>query len=120
MNPRGTTRSYVIGYLSAVALTVLAALLVFIHDWSDHTVFSHPFLRTAVVILAFAQLVLQLIFFLHLGSETGPRWKLMAFLMTFALVLIVVVASIWIMNHLNYNMTPADVNQYLQIQQGGF
>ena len=36
------------------------------------------------------------------------------------IILIVVVGSIWIMDHLNYNMmaSPADMNTYIQSQDG--
>jgi cytochrome o ubiquinol oxidase operon protein cyoD len=74
----------------------------------------------AIIILAIVQLLVQLIFFMHLASENGPRWKLAVLISTVGIILIVVVGSIWIMNHLNYNMmaNPTQMNQYIQSQDG--
>ena len=62
----------------------------------------------------------RLYFFLHLGKETKPRWKLYVFGFMVSVVLIIVFGSIWIMNNLNYRMTPAQINQYMNSQGGGF
>jgi hypothetical protein len=35
-------------------------------------------------------------------------------------VLILVFGSIWIMNNLNYRMTPEQINTYMNNQGGGF
>jgi cytochrome o ubiquinol oxidase operon protein cyoD len=57
-----------------------------------------------LVILAIAQLAVQVFFFLHLGRESKPRWNALAFITMIMVVLFIVVGSIWIMNNLNYNM----------------
>ncbi|HUZ92811.1 MAG TPA: cytochrome o ubiquinol oxidase subunit IV [Candidatus Paceibacterota bacterium] len=120
MNERLTIKRYTIGFILSVLLTVTACLLIFIHDQSGHVIFTHPFLRVSVVVLALAQFIVQLIFFLHLGSERGPRFKLAAFASTIGIVLIVIIGSIWIMNHLNYNMMSStqQMNAYIQSQDG--
>jgi cytochrome o ubiquinol oxidase operon protein cyoD len=58
----------------------------------------------AVVILAVMQLLVQLVFFLHLGGESKPRWNLMAFMFTLLVVAILVAGTLWIMYNLDYNM----------------
>lgn len=112
--------SYVIGYLSSIVLTLAAYMLIEIHINSDRETFSHPFLIVAILALAIIQLIVQLVYFMHLASETGPRWKLAVLVSTVGLILIVVVGSIWIMNHLNYNMmaSPSEMNAYIQSQDG--
>ena len=112
--------TYASGFVLSLALTLVAYALIEIHISSGHTVFTHEFLLTSILTLAIIQLVVQLFFFLHLGFKTGERWRMAIFLSTLALVLLIVIGSIWIMSHLNYNMTPADVNQYMKDQQGGF
>jgi cytochrome o ubiquinol oxidase operon protein cyoD len=104
----------------SLALTLTAAGLIWVHINSGHTVFTHEFLNGAILALAIAQLFVQLIFFMHLADESGPRWKLGALISAVGIILIVVVGSIWIMNHLNYNMmaSPADMNTYIQSQDG--
>lgn len=57
-----------------------------------------------IITLALVQLIVQMVFFLHIGQEERPRWKLWAFISMFAVLMIVVVGSLWIMNNLNYNM----------------
>ena len=111
---------YIVGYILSILLTLAAYWLIVLHINSQHRVISHDTLIVSILGLAILQLVVQLSAFLHLGSEGGPRWKLGLFVSTVMLVLIVVIASIWIMGHLNYNMTPTQINQYLQDQQGGF
>ncbi len=107
--------SYIIGFLSSIVLTLAAFLVV-----TRPGLFGMDNAEILATILALAvlQLIIQMLFFLHLGSETGSRWKLAVFFTTIVLVLIVVVGSLWIMEHLNYNMTPAQMNQYMQDQQG--
>ncbi len=115
-----TLRSYIIGFALSVAFTLAAAWLVWTHIQSGHTVFSHQFLTAAILVLAVAQMLVQLVFFMHLAEESGPRWRLGALLSTVGIVLIIVIGSIWIMDHLNYNMmaSPSDMNTYIQSQDG--
>lgn len=117
---RATLKSYVIGFISSIVLTLTAYSLVETHVHSGHETFSHEFLITIIMALAIVQLTIQLIYFLHLNQEAGPRWNLVVFLSTLGIVLILVVGSIWIMNNLNYRMmsSPSDMNAYLQSQDG--
>jgi cytochrome o ubiquinol oxidase operon protein cyoD len=57
-----------------------------------------------------------MVFFLHVGSERKPRWKIGVMVLMLCFVLILVVGSIWIMNNLNYRMTQRQVQQYLNSQ----
>lgn len=54
--------------------------------------------------LAFLQMAVQLVCFLHLGSEKSPFWNTVLFIFMLAIMLIVVVGSVWIMYNLNYHM----------------
>lgn len=110
---RKTLRSYQLGFGLSVVLTLLAFYLVNVHVSSGHTQLSHSFLTLVLTVLAFFQLLIQMIFFLHLAKEKKSRWNLFIFVSTFGVVLMVVVASLWIMNHLNYNMTPMQINNYM-------
>ena len=66
-----------------------------------------------------AQFFTQLLFFLHLGRETKPRWKLLVFLFMTMIVAILVFGSLWIMYNLNYHMTLQQMYQYLNNQGDG-
>ena len=116
MIPEGTLSSYVTGLVLSVVLTLGSYFLVTLvgKTW------SHMLLIGVVLTLALIQLLVQLVFFLHLLHESKPRWNLMFLIAFFSTVFLVVVASIWIMQHLNHNMMPQQVLQYVQDQQGGF
>ena len=66
-------------------------------------------LLATIIGFAVLQLVVQVVFFLHLGREKKPRYNLLFLISTVGIILVVVVASIWIMNHLHYNMSATDV-----------
>lgn len=108
--------SYSIGLVLALILTVAAFALVFAHSNGGAAILSRPLVIGAVLVLAMVQLAVQLVFFLHLGRGKDARWNRMAFFVTFFGILVVVLASVWIMNHLNYNMTPTEINEYVNDQ----
>jgi len=105
-----TLRSYISGYVLSIGLT-LAAYLVVTH----HTA-SYRWLVAGISGLAIVQFVVQMTFFLHLRAETKPRWKLFVLLFMTLVVLILVFGTLWIMNNLNYRMTPQQINNYMQNQ----
>ena len=109
--------SYIAGFIFSIALT-LAAFFAALRPGSFHLSANGVF--AAILVLAVVQLVVQLLFFLHLGSgaERGSRFLILAG--TIGLVLIIVTGSIWIMNRLNYRMmaSPAQMQQYISGQQG--
>ena len=99
----GTYASYVSGFLLSIILT-LAAYFIVVNDY-----YSSANQALALISgLAIAQLFVQLIFFLHLGRESKPRWNVMAFVFAAIVVIVVVFGSIWIMKNLNYNMKHSD------------
>lgn len=105
---RRSVWQYVIGFLGSLAITIVAYVLV------TQQLMAGFGLLIAIMGLAFLQLVLQLVCFLHLGEERGPRWNLAAFLFMGLVLLIVVGGSLWIMHHLNYNMmTPQQTDEYM-------
>ena len=110
-----TLTAYIIGFALSIVLT-LAAFFVVIRP-GFFQMGSGAVIAT-ILALAVAQLTVQMLFFLHLGSESGPRWNLVVFLSTVSIVLIIVMGSLWIMNHLNYNMTPGEMNTYMLKQEG--
>lgn len=105
--------AYVAGFLSAVALTLMAYFSV-VEQWLDGSQ-----LVGAIMALAAVQLVVQLVFFLHLGREDKPRWNLAVFVFMFIVLVIIVAGSLWIMQNLNYHttMSPQEMNQYM-LKQG--
>lgn len=105
--------SYVIGFLLSIFTTLLAYFFVVNDLWPKET------LIYIVMAIAIIQLIVQVVFFLHIGR--GSRWKLLTFLFTVLIVAIVVVGSIWIMRNLDYNMmdmSPDEMHQYMRENEG--
>jgi cytochrome o ubiquinol oxidase operon protein cyoD len=100
-----TLKGYVTGFVLAVVLTVIPFWLVMAK------VFDKPNV-TAIVILAFAavQIVVHMVYFLHMNSKLEGGWSLLALLFTLMLLVIMLAGSIWVMYHLNANMMPVSAH----------
>ena len=53
------------------------------------------------------QIVVHMIYFLHMDAPSEGGWTLMALIFTLVLVVITLTGSLWVMYHLNTNMMPA-------------
>jgi len=71
---------------------------------------------TALVVLAFAavQIVVHMIYFLHMNSKSEGGWTLLALIFTIVLVVITLSGSIWVMYHLDHNMMPSMMEQQMK------
>ncbi|MBX6333999.1 cytochrome o ubiquinol oxidase subunit IV [Candidatus Saccharibacteria bacterium] len=112
----GSYISYVVGFVLSVALTLVAYFAV-VNGWM--TGWSVLLFVTA---LAIAQLLVQLLFFLHMSQEKRPRFNLMTFGYAVMVVVILVIGSLWIMYNMRYNMvhemTPEEVEQFIIEDEG--
>ncbi len=110
---RGSFKSYTIGFVLSLVLTLAAYILVVNKVWSGNVIIA------AIIGLAIAQLFVQLIFFLHLGKESKPRWNLTILLFAILVVGIIVIGSLWIMKNLNYGhqhgheLSPDQASKYI-------
>src|SRR5258708_779181 len=89
-------RSYVIGFVLSMLLTVGAYVVVITK------MYTGTILVFVLALLGLTQLIVQLLFFLHLGQESKPRWNVVFFISTIGIILILIIGSLWIMNNLNY------------------
>jgi cytochrome o ubiquinol oxidase operon protein cyoD len=112
--PVATMRSYVIGFLSCIALTIVAYIV------ATSDVISNNAALLLIAALAIVQCVVQLTRFLHLDHEFKPRWKLLVFIVMLVIVLIIVIGSWWIMDNLNYRMlhSSGQMQEYVESQDG--
>jgi cytochrome o ubiquinol oxidase operon protein cyoD len=94
----GSRRSYTIGFLLAIALTVVPFGLVM-----THASIGTPLL---IAIFAMAQIVVHIVYFLHVDRSEEQRWNLMALVFTGIVLCIILGGSIWIMHNLYINMMP--------------
>lgn len=97
----GTFNSYLTGFILAVVLTAIPFWIVMgkVFDKSS---------TTALVVLAFAavQIVVHMVYFLHMTTRVESGWSMMALIFTTVLVVIMLSGSIWVMYHLDHNMMP--------------
>ena len=106
-------KSYIVGFILSVIATLIAYFFVVHHLWPKEI------LIYVVMGIAVVQLVIQSVFFLHLGR--GTRLKTVTFLFAILIVLVVVVGSLWIMHHLDYNMmhmSPEQMEMYMHENEG--
>jgi cytochrome o ubiquinol oxidase operon protein cyoD len=104
-----TYTKYIIGFVLSLVLTIIAYS--FATSGSVNT-----WMLAILGVLALVQMVVQLIYFLHLGDETGPRYKLVSFVSMVGILAIIVGGSLWIMQNLNYNMmqmSPDEKSNYM-------
>lgn len=97
----GTRRGYLIGF-------GLSAILTAVPFWLVMTGALGSAQATAlwIVGLAFVQIVVHTLFFLHVNTRSEGGWTLLALIFTAVMVTIVISGSLWIMYHLNSNMMP--------------
>ena len=101
-----TLGGYVVGFVLAVVLTAIPFWIVM-----TRAIESAGF--TIVVILAFAavQIVVHMVYFLHMTPKAEGGWSLMALGFTIILVVITLSGSLWVMFHLKSNMMPVTAEQ---------
>ncbi|MCO5089989.1 cytochrome o ubiquinol oxidase subunit IV [Bosea sp. (in: a-proteobacteria)] len=99
--PHGSLGGYVTGFLLSVVLTAIPFWLVMNDVLGSATL-------TAFAIMAFAavQIVVHMVFFLHVNGRSEGGWNLMGLIFTLVVVGIVLAGSLWVMYHLNANMMP--------------
>lgn len=94
----GSVKSYLIGFILSIILTVIPFAMVM------NGTASHSTILAVVVGMAVIQVIVHLVYFLHMNTSSEERWNLLALLFTAMIIGIVVVGSLWIMYNLNINM----------------
>lgn len=107
---QASVASYSVGFGLSLLLTLIPFTVVY------DRLLSGQWLVAVIITSALAQLIVQLVFFLHLGRESRPRWNLIIFLFMILIVFIIVVGSLWIMQNLDYNMmvSPEETDNYMK------
>jgi cytochrome o ubiquinol oxidase operon protein cyoD len=97
----GPTAS-VLSYTVGLALALLATIVSFIVSQTD--LLWGPGVPAGLIVLAFAQIGVHLVFFLHLGSGPDHTNNIIALCFGLFIVFVVITGSIWIIANLNANM----------------
>ncbi|MFG6666241.1 cytochrome o ubiquinol oxidase subunit IV [Halomonas sp. HNIBRBA4712] len=97
-NAHGSTKSYVMGLIFSLVLTIIPFGAVMMG------LFSTPVTVWIIVITAVLQMLVQLVMFMHLNTKADEGWNMMSFVFTVSILALVVGGSLWIMHHLHINM----------------
>lgn len=102
----------------AYAYALAGALSIAVYALAVSSTFTDTVFAVIVLFAAALQLYIQSRYFLHLDDKEVPRWRLLSYMFTWFTLLIIAVGSVWIMNHLNYNMgmSPEQMDQYMNSQ----
>ncbi|MEM7169399.1 MAG: cytochrome o ubiquinol oxidase subunit IV [Pseudomonadota bacterium] len=98
----GSFRSYMIGFVLSVILTIIPFSIVM-----GGLVDSKVLAIGIVFTLGAAQMLVHIYYFLHVNARAEEGWLAMSLTFTVLLVVIVLAGSIWVMFHLEENMMPA-------------
>lgn len=96
----GSYKSYLTGFILSAVLTAIPFALVMTGVL--------PTGATIAVVIGFAvvQIVVQMVYFLHMNPRSEGGWNLLALAFTLIILVIVIAGSLWVMHHLQVNMMP--------------
>jgi cytochrome o ubiquinol oxidase operon protein cyoD len=93
-----------LSYTAGLGLAILATIASFVVAQTN--LLWAPGIPVGLVVLAFAQIGVHLVFFLHLGSGPDHTNNILALAFGMLIVFLVITGSIWIIANLNANMMP--------------
>ncbi|MBB5497982.1 cytochrome o ubiquinol oxidase subunit IV [Paraburkholderia sp. MM5384-R2] len=94
----GSFGSYTAGFVLSVILTVAAFAIVMTGTLTGQSALL------AIAGLAFVQILVHLVFFLHMNTSSSQRWNVMAFAFTVLTAVIVVGGTLWVLHNVSMNM----------------
>ena len=97
----GTMRDYVTGFVLSVILTAIPFWIVM-----TGAIESSGMTALVILLIGAVQIVVHMIYFLHMNARSEGGWNMLALIFTVVLVVIVLSGSLWVMYHLNANMMP--------------
>ena len=101
---------YVIGFVLACALTAASFYVL------NTSLIWGPGIPVALVVLAIAQMGVHLVFFLHITTAPDNTNNVLALAFGVLIVFLVMIGTIWIMAHMNANMSLSPELMNLQMQ----
>jgi cytochrome o ubiquinol oxidase subunit IV len=94
----GSFGSYTAGFILSVLLTAAAFGIIMTGSLTGQSAVL------AIAGLAFVQIIVHLVFFLHMNTSSAQRWNIMAFGFTVLTAVILIGGSLWIMHNVSMNM----------------
>ena len=95
----GSAQSYAIGFVLSLALTVVPFALVMTG------VLPRSIALPSILAIGVLQILVHLVCFLHMNTKSEGGWNVLALGFTAVITMILVFGSMWIMQHLDHNMT---------------
>jgi cytochrome o ubiquinol oxidase subunit IV len=111
-NERKTLESYIIGFALSLVFTFIPYYMVV------NQIVTGNALLVTILTFAVLQMLVQIVFFLHLGRGPKPFYNVAFFVSTVGIILVVVGGSIVIINNLHQNKNPADQTKALINNEG--
>lgn len=99
--PHATLRGYLIGFVLASVLTIIPFWLVM-----GQVLQSKELTILIVLALGVVQILVHMIYFLHMNTSSEGGWNMLALIFTLTLVVIMLGASSWVIIEENANMMP--------------
>ncbi len=94
-----TLTTYIIGFVVSIILTLTAYILV-VNEY-----LPKASLVGTIISIAILQALVQLFYFLRMGTEPKPQFNALIFAFMALVLVIIVFGSLWIMYNLEYNMS---------------
>lgn len=94
----GSVKSYLTGFVLAVILTVIPFWMVM------NGSFTPLMTGVVVAVTAVLQMLVHLVFFLHLNHSSEQRWNVNAAAFTLVVIGIIVIGTLWVMWNMNFHM----------------
>jgi len=91
-------------YTAGLGLAIVATIASFVVAQTN--LLWGPGIPVGLIVLAFAQIGVHLVFFLQLGSGSDHTNNILALAFGMLIVFLVIAGSVWIIANLNSNMMP--------------
>jgi len=98
--PSASYLSYTVGLGLAVLLTIVSFVV------SQTNLLWPPGIPVGLIVLAFAQIGVHLVFFLHIGTGPDHTNNVVALAFGLFIIFLVIAGSVWIIANLNSNIMP--------------
>jgi cytochrome o ubiquinol oxidase operon protein cyoD len=104
-HPPVTRSGYLTGFILSVILTAIPFWLVMTGKLGSPVMTGY-----VIMALAAVQVIVHVVYFLHLNAKAEAGWQFMATVFTIVVVVITLAGSLWVMYHMNVNMMPGSAD----------
>lgn len=98
----GSAGSYIVGFILSLVFTIIPYYMVVNKSVAGNALIG------VILFFGIIQMLIQIFFFLHLGRGPKPLYNIVFFVATAGMIIIVIGASLLIMNNLYRNMSPQE------------